>query len=242
MKIIAEKEGLYNNDIFVEYISKEDIVDGIMFQITITSDGKVILFNSVRNNYASLGQIQTSTINELKNQSIVLIDDILEKLKDYPKKIYLELVPFDALVVTDKNYEQISKFYQAFVNNVLEVLKKHSNLDIRLCSINQSILYHLMNSNSKYKIGMIFEPQNLNYVDVDFYIFVYTNFNNTIINQLLDANKDVMIQIDDSNNIPTIFEHISKNSNPNRLINNISIITSRPILIADYIKENTKRV
>lgn len=238
LKIIAKKEGVYNYEAFINQSIESDYITGIFLEITVTKDKEVLIFSPVDSNYTSIGSIQNNTLGTIKQQSTVLLDGLLQTLDNYKKKIFLQLLPFDSIVITDKNFEQIAQYYEGFVNIVLKIIAKYPNLDISICSTNHSVLYHLLNKKTKYKIGMIFAPENLNYMDVDYYVFDGTNINTVLINELFNQNKDVMIRLGEHTDISDVYNHIEKSNDPEKLEQMIQIIDSKPSITHDYIVKN----
>ena len=237
MKIIAQKEGLYDRELFIESSLKKSFIDGLLLDITITTDGKIVVFSPVISNYTSLGNIQNNTLDELKTDSILLLTEVLEELKNYTKKILLRILPFDSLKITDLNAEKIMNFYKIYVDKIIEVVRPYNYLKIELCSLSHSVIYNLKKTVKTEKVGMIFELENLNFVDVDFYIFPVHSLNDVLIEELLNSKKNVMVELQTCSDIDIVYQHISKSANPKLLNDELFVICHRPTIIHDFIQD-----
>lgn len=111
---------------------------------------------------------------------------------------------------------------------MLKILDTTPNLTYYISSNNYNIIYYLKQTTLKYKIGVLLNPNELNYIDVDFYIFPTEMLNYSIIKQQLDIKKEVMIISYNNKDIITInnfFKSIS-NTNLPLIINNLYLITN----------------
>ena len=102
MMIIIHKSNLYNNKEFIETVNTLDKLSGVMLDIIMTKDKKVLVFSKVTTNKATINTIQSNNLNELSYYDILTLEDALTMLNKFDGKIILNLIPLnEALLVED---------------------------------------------------------------------------------------------------------------------------------------------
>lgn len=236
MKIIAQKNSDSNTIEFLKNSIQKDSIYGINLNIAYTKDNKIVVFNISSTSQAIINTIESSTLKELNNYEIILLDDILSKLSKYQfdKRIYINIVPSNNLVINDENIIEITKRMNEYVNELITIIDKYQNLTIQLHSTSQSIINILKQKTNNIKIGFVIYGDNLNYIDVNYYIITMNTFNDNIINLLLKNNKEVIIYIYSDYYISYIYEHyLGEKSTPHlqQVFKSLGIMTNYPEIV-----------
>lgn len=234
MKIISLKENLYTGKEFIDKVNSLSYIDGISVDITMTKDGYIILYNYDINNAASLGSVQNTTFSNIQTISIGTLEDFLHVIKEYPKKIVLHLLPILTPTIHDDNIEMLNDIFSYFVNQVYHIIRKFPNLKIEIATSSGRLLYYLKKKKEQEKLGLIIRSDDLNYHEVDFYVFSAEMFDLKIMNQQLDLGKEIMMYLITSNEISVfmdVFNKESLNENKNRILEHLQIITPYPEII-----------
>ena len=75
MKILAHKSNLYNNKNFIESVNKLEGLTGVMLDIVMTKDKKILVFSPVTANKITINTIQNNNLSELTYYDILTLDD-----------------------------------------------------------------------------------------------------------------------------------------------------------------------
>ena len=113
MKNIAQKSTSTNMEDFLYSGVTKDYIDGICFNIAFTEDSQLVAFNASSLGEGTINTIETSTLSQLQNYEIILLDDLLKKVQqeNFVKDIYFNLYPLKSIVLTDENIEEVSEYY-----------------------------------------------------------------------------------------------------------------------------------
>lgn len=243
MKIIAQKDNTYNMEQFLKNVARKEYLDGLYFDVIQTKDGRIIIFNVVFDNEATIKNIQESTYSTLLQSEVVALEQLLSSLNNiWKKKIILNLVPVITPAINDQNIQMINRRTELYVNRVLEITNNFLNMDLRISTESIAILYFLRAKERKRKLGIILNPQSLGYVDVDFYIVKPLMFDVKILEEQLRRGKEVIFQLDDLYDINyMITNRVNKNfigteQEKKYLIEHISILSTYPEVIYRALK------
>ena len=175
--------------------------DGISVDITMTKDGYIILYSYDIENAVSLNSVQSTTLSNIQTISVGTLEAFLNATKNYPKKIVLHLLPILTPSLNDDNIEILNSVCAYFVNQVYHIIRKFPNLKIELATSSGRLLYYMKQAKRNEKLGLIIRSDDLNYQDVDFYVFSAEMFDLQLMNQQLARGKEIMMYLIHSNEI-----------------------------------------
>lgn len=208
MKIILYGNKLNNYYDFLNKISNNINIVGILFDVLMTNYGKIIISSTSNNNFQ-------------KNN--LLLDDMLKYLTSSNKKIIINLLPVSNSLITQYNYQNIIKMNEQYIKLLKNILDKYPMLEFYISSFNENILYFIKSILYEYKNGLILTKSNINYSDVDFYIFNINMIDEKIISQQLYLNKEIMILLPNSKAVDIILRLVSNNK---EILNKIYFINN----------------
>ena len=210
MKIIAHKSNLYNNKTFIESVNSIEGLTGIMLDIVMTKDKKVLVFSPVTTNKITINTIQNNNLSELTYYDILTLDDALNMLNNFKGKIIINLLPLnEALLIED--YEKIVSNNLTYTEEVKKVTDRFPNLDIYVCSSSYNLLYQIIRVFLNRKKGVVLSEDSGSYIDVDFYIFIPSMLNEKIMSEQLSIGKEVMVKMEDADDISIVINFLEKN-------------------------------
>lgn len=236
MRIIAQKNNNLNTyDFFYNALTK-DYIDAINLSITYTKDNKIVIFNSPSAGVAITNTINTSTLGELQEYEIVLLEEVLRNLNENPikKDLYISLTPSNPIILNDANIQEVTKQMNNYVDEVQKIISKYKNLTINLHSSSRNLVSILKQRITNYKIGFSISGNDFNFIDVDYYILISNTQNDAIINTLLNQNKKVIIYVYSDYFISYLYEHyLGEKSTPylQEIFTKIAIMTNYPEII-----------
>ena len=212
MKIIAHKSNLYNNKTFIEKVNSLERLTGVMLDIVMTKDKKVLVFSRVTNNKITINTIQNNDLSELIYYDILTLEDALTMLNNFKGKIIINLLPLnEALLVED--YQKVVSNNLSYTEEVKKVTDKFPNLNIYVCSSSYNLLYQIIRIFINNKKGVILSENSGNYIDVDFYIFVPSMLNEKIMAEQLSIGKEVMLIMEGADDISIVINFLENNRN-----------------------------
>ena len=212
MMIIAHKSNLYNNKTFIEKVNSLERLTGVMLDIVMTKDKKVLVFSRVTNNKITINTIQNNDLSELIYYDILTLEDALTMLNNFKGKIIINLIPLnEALLVED--YQKVVSNNLSYTEEVKKVTDKFPNLNIYVCSSSYNLLYQIIRIFTNNKKGVILSENSCNYIDVDFYIFVPSMLNEKIMAEQLSIGKEVMLIIEGADDISIVINFLENNRN-----------------------------
>lgn len=192
-KIIAHR-GIYNSKIkentylaiFNAFNNKN--IYGVEFDIRLTKDNKIVIIHDKTINRTSngIGTVENMTLKELQKynfgsknfyQTIPTLEKILEINTN---KLFLIEI-------------KVSNNSKLFSKILLDILDKYKTQKIYLMSFNKEILNIIKNNNVNFNIGLIYLTNNIKSYRYNFYVLYDNLINNTIINSLINRNKEVFV-------------------------------------------------
>lgn len=225
MKIIAHANNVYIGDEFDQLVLNNPSLSGVSFDITTTKDGTIILFNPTPNNVVSLGSIQNTSSANLKEFNISTLDIALNSLSDYKGKIIINVLPLYYPPINENTVAMINQQNKEYVEAISKVVAKYPYIDLYFCSTNENIVNNMKQILNKFKIGIVLQTGNLNYIDVDFYKISVELMDLRIIQQQLQLKKEVVVFIADCDDTTLIlryfYQHPSSASIKDFVFNNI---------------------
>ena len=212
MMIIAHKSNLYNNKTFIEKVNSLERLTGVMLDIVMTKDKKVLVFSRVTNNKITINTIQNNDLSELIYYDILTLEDALAMLNKFKGKIIINLIPLnEALLVED--YQKVVSNNLSYTEEVKKVTDKFPNLNIYICSSSYNLLYQIIRIFTNNKKGVILSENSGNYIDVDFYIFIPSMLNEKIMAEQLSIGKEVMLIMEGADDISIVINFLENNRN-----------------------------
>ena len=236
MKIIAQQSNSLNTYDFRNNVIQKNYIDGMTLNVALTQDNKILIYNISANNDAIVNTIETSTLFELNNYELELLDDALKDLskRKMSKNIYINLAPFRIGVLSDENIKEMSERMNLYIDKINEIITKYPNLKIHLHSINKSLITIMKQKIKNNPIGAVVYNRDADFIDVDYYVIMMSAFDDAIIDLLLREEKQVLLFIYSDYYISYVYEHyIGENSTPYlaQVFNKIKIITKFPEII-----------
>ncbi len=243
MKNIAQKSSATNTDDFLYNSYTKDYIDATSFNISYTEDGRLVAFNAASLGEGTINTIETSTLSQLKEYEIIPLDNLLNKISQekVKKEIYINLYPLKTVILTDENIEEVTKRMNNYVDSLKLVIDKYSNLDIFLHCINRNIVTMLKQKITNHKIGFVIYGDDLNFIDVDYYVILMNAFSDGIIDLLIKRKKEVILYISSDYYINYVYEHyLGEKSTPylQEIFQSLGIISNYPEIIHKVFKTN----
>lgn len=209
LRILANKTNLYNNTDFLQKTSKSpQYLEGVGFSIAITKDNKFVVFSPVTDNQATIQTITSKNLEELKHLDLLTLDDALlfYKERNSKLKIFLNLLPSTIPITSEEGLEALKNINENYVSYLLETLTSYQSLNLYIGSSNVSLIQLLKKENISWKLGVVLFGGNMNYIDVDFYLFGTGLLNDEIFKQQLDLKKEVMLYLGTASDLSTTYE------------------------------------
>ncbi len=192
-KIIAHR-GIYNSKIkentylaiFNAFNNKN--IYGVEFDIRLTKDNKIVI-------------IHDKTINRTSNGIGIVENMTLKELQKYnfgSKNFYQTIPTLEKILEINTNKLflieiKVSNNSKLFSKILLDILDKYKTQKIYLMSFNKEILNIIKNNNVNFNIGLIYLTNNIKSYRYNFYVLYDNLINNTIINSLINRNKEVFV-------------------------------------------------
>ena len=210
MIIIAHKSNLYNNKNFIEAVNNLEGLTGVMLDIVMTKDKKVLVFSKVTTNKSTINTIQNNNLSELQYYDILSLDDALMMLKNFKGKIIINLLPLNEALLID-DYQKVVADNLNYTEEVKKIIDRYLYLNIYICSSSYNLLYQITKIFINNQKGVILDENSGSYIDVDFYIFIPSMLNEKIMKEQLKLNKEVMIIMEDADDIAIVLGFLEKN-------------------------------
>ena len=230
MRIIAQKTDILNNEEFIKNATTKDYIYGITINVALTKDNKILTYLPA-NIEASINTIENSTYDELNNLN----------QKNYNKLIYLNINPFKTGPLTDENIEETTRRMNLYLDKIKKIIDEYPNLKINLHSINRSLVTIMKQKIKNHQIGYIINNNDLNFIDVNYYIVIMNIFNDTIIDILLKEKKEINLYISSDYYLSFVYNHyVGKKSTHYRkeIFKDLGIVTSYPNIIYRTFKDS----
>lgn len=218
---ISTKNTLANTKGAISLSLNTSYISGISLNVAYTKDDVFIIVDREALMFTTkgAGYIDNNTYNDLLhfnigtkvlNARVVTLKEVLDIYNNSNKMLILNL---------DYQGEKTSKYtYQ-----LLSLISNYPNINIYLKSFNQEILSILKNSNTKARIGIIINDNNLKELDNEYDFYVINSFlvNKDLITRIVNNNKLIMTElIDTSGELINYYYRYG-----NYILNNLYIIS-----------------
>ena len=210
MKIISHKNINYDYDTFVSSTVNNPIIDGILFDILITNDKRILIYTPYGNYIANVDAIQSSNYQNIKGFDVIPLEIVLSKFNNSNQIIILNLLPIISNTLSSETFQTVNKLNEDYVLAVKSIIEKFPSINFYLCSAYDNLVYQMKRITPDKRVGFIINNLSTTYIDVDFYIFTVNVLNEQIINQQLSINKEVMIYIMNCTDMNAIMRGIEK--------------------------------
>ena len=151
----------------------------------------------------------------------------------YNVEVYLEKC-LDSIVNQTLKDIEIIIINDGSPDNSQEIIDKYPNLKIHLHSISRVLVTIIQQKIKNHRIGFVIHEQDLNFIDVDYYVMTMNAFNDTIIDLLLKENKEIILYIHSDYYISFVYNHyLSEKSTAHlqEVFQKINILTNYPEII-----------
>ncbi len=210
MNLIIQKSIKYNIQEFFNNVVNLEFIDGISLNVGVTKDDKIVIFNLTSGNDELVKSIFSNTYNQLKNLEMVMLDDVLSYLNNtnYKGKVMLNIIPLEHKCVTEEETKALMEKINLFLDNLEAMLKGKENLDLFIHSASRNLVTLFKNKGLKAKIGFAVTTTDLNYIDVEYYVFAYEMINLILIKQEVNLNKEVFLYLGSAYEMSSIFDYL----------------------------------
>lgn len=241
MKIIAHKTSFYLTDDFFKNIITADYVDGVILDIVLNVDNKILVYNYDSSFEYSVKQFQNTPLNKIIGSSVLTLEEALELIYENRKTIpiFLNLVPNTLDISSEEDLLALNKRNREYLFELNNVLKKYTNMDISLHSINRNLVLLIQKEFLKHKTGFVIYVSDLTPTEVDYYIFPTYMINDVIFKEILDNNRRIMIYAENESDLATITEKYASSKTTDfskSILNDLSFISNQPILLNKIFK------
>lgn len=236
MNIIARKTDFYLKDDFFKNIITEDYVDGVALDILLNVDNKLLIYNYNTPGDYTVQQFQNMPLNKIIGSNVLTLEEALELIYENRRNIpiYLNLIPNTLAIASDEDLLELNKRNREYLTELDRVLKKYTNLNVNIHSINRNLVLMLQKEFLKNQIGFVIYTGDLTPTDVNYYVFPTYMIDDTIFEELLNHNKRIVIYIDDESDLTIVTKkYASKDTTEfsKRLLKDLSFIVNQPILL-----------
>ena len=216
MKIIAQKSDTMNSEDFFHKALSTNYIDGINLNVALTKDNQIVVFNNTSVSDAIVNTIDNSTLSELNNYDIITLENTLNKL----------------------NQENTTKM-NLYIDTLKTIIDNFTRLTIHVHSLNRNLVSMLKNKLKDNQVGFVIYTGDLNFIDVDYYVFTMNVYDEAIIDQLLRKKKKILIYIHSEYYLSVVYQGFLKeqeNEVATKMIDKIAIISNYPEIIYKLFK------
>lgn len=210
MNLIIQKSIQYNIQDFFNKVVTLDYINGISLNVGVTKDEKIVVFNLSSGNEELLKAINHNTYNQLKNLEMVILEDILFYLNknNYKMKVMLNLIPIEYKCVTEEETKVLYEKVDRYANNLIKIFQDKNNLNLYIHSTSRSLINILKEKNKNLHLGFAITTTDLNYIDVNYFVFSYEMINLTLIKQELDLGKEIFLFIGTAYEMSSVYDYL----------------------------------
>jgi len=232
MKIITYKNNLITYEDFLKNARNYEYVDGLIIPVIMTKDKEIIVFDDQITGIARTEIIQSNTFNELQNAGIIKLRDFLTNINTFNKRIIINVYPLYQVILTEDSVQYINELNNEYINLINDIIQNFPNLKISICTINQPLLTRIKRIIVNKPKGLIITNENLNYIDVEFYIVPPTMLDALIIIEELNRGKEIMISSYSSSDMSIINDYFFKNQTAlkSRIFTQLTFVSAYPEL------------
>ncbi len=227
MAIIASINAFQNLNNLIQFTREDDYVDGLIISIIKTKDNNIIVYDGNEKIFSSQ-LIQENNLDTLINTSFIKLDDFLKQLKDYKKRVILNIYPLTLITLSDETIQYFNEENTLYIMKIKEIIDKYPSINISLATSNNHLLQIIKNNIKTYKNGYILIQDNLNYLDSDFYIISPLILDVIILTEQLNKGKELMVYTTTTNDLAILSKFFDKTKIKNDLFYRLTFITNYP--------------
>lgn len=227
MAIIASINAFQNLNNLIQFTREGDYVDGLIISIIKTKDNNIIVYDGNEKIFSSQ-LIQENNLDTLINTSFIKLDDFLKQLKDYKKRVILNIYPLTLITLSDETIQYFNEENTLYIMKIKEIIDKYPSINISLATSNNHLLQIIKNNITTYKNGYILIQDNLNYLDSDFYIISPLILDVIILTEQLNKGKELMVYTTTTNDLAILSKFFDKTKIKNDLFYRLTFITNYP--------------
>jgi len=236
MNIIAHKTDFYLTDEFFRDIITKEYVDGVSLDVVLNSENRLLVYNYKTIGDNTIGKIQNLPLNQVIQSNILILEDALELIYENRRNIpiYLNLIPNILSIESDEDLKALNKRNMEYIMEINRVLKRYSNLNIKMHSISRNLVLLLKKEFLKNEIGFVVSTGDLTYTDVSYYVFPTYMIDDNVFRELRINNKGIVIYIDNEGDLAVVTEKYNSGSTSdfsNEVLRGLSFIIDQPILL-----------
>ena len=192
---ISTKNTLVNTKGAISLSLNTNYIDGISLNVAYTKDEVFIIADrdSLMFTTQGSGYIENNTYNDLLhfnigtkilNARVVTLNEVLDIYNNSNKMLIFNL-----------DYQGIRT--EEYTYQLLSLISNYPNIKIYLKSFDKTILSILNNSNTKAKIGIIIDNNNLNNINDNYDFYVINNYlvDKDILIKKINSNKLIMTEL-----------------------------------------------
>ena len=227
MAIIASINAFQHLNNLIQFTREDDYVDGLIISIIKTKDNNIIVYDGNEKIFSSQ-LIQENNLDTLINTSFIKLDDFLKQLKDYKKRVILNIYPLTLITLSDETIQYFNEENTLYIMKIKEIIDKYPSINISLATSNNHLLQIIKNNIKTYKNGYILIQDNLNYLDSDFYIISPLILDVIILTEQLNKGKELMVYTTTTNDLAILSKFFDKTKIKNDLFYRLTFITNYP--------------
>ncbi|MBQ8472102.1 MAG: hypothetical protein IJ501_01215 [Bacilli bacterium] len=232
MKILAQKNTKYTLSEFFSNVINYDYVSGIVLNVVKTSDNVLVVINLSSGEESYVKTVYSNEFLNLKGFEMAPLKEVINYLKriNYKRKVTLNIIPYLPIQLTEEQNKMLFLEYQEYARNLKKIIN-NSNLDMYIHSVSRSLIELIKKENLKSKLGFAIVGFDLNYIDVDYYVFTVEMLNFPLMKQQLDNSKEIMVYMGTDYEISYLYDIFKGNKRTDltkEIANNIYLIGNYP--------------
>ena len=145
MAIIASINAFQNLNNLIQFTREDDYVDGLIISIIKTKDNNIIVYDGNEKIFSSQ-LIQENNLDTLINTSFIKLDDFLKQLKDYKKRVILNIYPLTLITLSDETIQYFNEENTLYIMKIKEIIDKYPSINISLATSNNHLLQIIKNN------------------------------------------------------------------------------------------------
>ena len=207
MKILAQKNTKYTLPEFFSNVINYDYISGIVLNVVKTSDNVLVVINLSSGEESYVKTVYSNEFLNLKGFEMAPLKEIINYLKriNYKRKVILNIIPYLLIQLTEEQNKLLFLEYKEYARNLKNIIN-NSNLDMYIHSVSRSLIDLIKKENLKSKLGFAIVGFDLNYIDVDYYVFTPEMLNFPLMKQQLDNSKEIMVYIGTDYEISNLYD------------------------------------
>lgn len=197
MNLLVQKSSKYTLSEFFSKIIKYKYLDGIGLNVVKTIDNILVVVNLSNSEASYIKTVYSNNFLDLKGFEVVPLSEVINYLKkiDYKGKIFLDIIPYQPIKLTEEQNKILILEYKEYARNLKDIINKNQGLDIYIHSISRILIDFIRKEEIAAKFGFAIVGFDLNYIDVDYYVFSVEMLNFPLIKQELDRGKEIIVYI-----------------------------------------------